>query len=90
MLQPKLTQKSEPSWAWWSTTSTLSKGLHIVCNHLHDYLSGEGASKKNKWLMLTEEALDAYETLKKACREALVLVFAGFNKPFLLKLMEVS
>ena len=35
--------------------------------------------------MLTEEALDAFEMLKKACLEAPVLAFADFNKPFLLE-----
>ena len=33
--------------------------------------------------MLTEEALDAFEMVKKACLKAPVLAFADFNKPFL-------
>ena len=32
-----------------------------------------------------EEANDAFETLKRACLEAPVLVFADFDKPFLLE-----
>ena len=35
--------------------------------------------------MLTEDALGAFEALKKACLEAPVLAFADFNKLFLLK-----
>ena len=35
--------------------------------------------------MLTEEALDSFEMLKKVCLKASVLVFADFNKPFLLE-----
>ena len=52
---------------------------------LHKYLSREGASKKNEWVILTENALGALETLKKACLKAPVLEFADFNKPFLLE-----
>ena len=32
-----------------------------------------------------ENALDAFETLKKACCKAPVLAFADINKPFLLE-----
>ena len=35
--------------------------------------------------MFTAEAKDAFETLKKACLKTLVLVFANFDKPFLLE-----
>ena len=52
---------------------------------LHEHLSGEGASKKSEWVMLTAEAKDAFETLKKACLEAPVLAFANFDKQFLLE-----
>ena len=58
--------------------------VHIV-QPLHKHLSGEGASKNNEQITLTEEALDAFETLKKACLEAPVLAFADVNKPFLLE-----
>ena len=49
---------------------------------LHENLSGEGSSRKNKQLTLTEEALDAFEMLNKACLEGPVLAFADVNKPF--------
>ena len=35
--------------------------------------------------MLTVEAKDAFEMLKKVCLEAPVLAFANFSKPFLLE-----
>ena len=61
------------------------KGFTCIEQPLHKHLSGEGASKRNEQVTLTEEALDAFGTLKKACPEAPVLAFAGFKKPFLLK-----
>ena len=36
--------------------------------------------------MLMLDAKDTFETLKKACLQALVLAFADFNKPFLLEI----
>ena len=52
---------------------------------LHKHLSRKGAGKKKEQVMLTSNAQVAFETLKKACLEAHVLVFANFNKPFLLE-----
>ena len=37
-------------------------------------------------MTLTENTLGDFETLKKACLKALVLAFADFNMPFLLKI----
>ena len=48
-------------------------------------LLGEGASKKNKWEILTSDVQAAFEMLKKACLEVPVLAFADFDKPFLLE-----
>ena len=58
--------------------------MHIV-QPLHEHLSGEGASKKNKQVALTEEVLSAFEMFKEACLKAPMLAFANFNKPFLLE-----
>ena len=51
---------------------------------LHKHLSGDGASKKNEQGALMEEAVGAFEMLKKTCLEAQVLASADFNKPFFL------
>ena len=61
------------------------KGFPYIAQPLHEHLSGEGARKKSKSVMLMVEAKDAFETLKKACLKAPVLAFATFNKPFLLE-----
>ena len=61
------------------------KGFACVVQPLHKHLSGEGATKKNEQVTLIEEALDAFENLKKACLEASMLAFADFNKAFLLE-----
>ena len=52
---------------------------------LYEHLSGEGASKKSEHETLTEDALGAFEMLKKAHLEASVLSFADFNKLCLLE-----
>ena len=59
------------------------KGFAHIVQPLHEYLSGEGSSKKNEHVMLTKDALGAFQMLKKACLGASVLAFADFNKPFL-------
>ena len=46
----------------------------------------EGANKKIKQVMLTENALGAFKSLKNTCLKAPVLPFTGFNKPFLLEI----
>ena len=61
------------------------KGFAWVAQPLHEHLSGEGACKKNEWVTLSSDAQAAFEMLKKACPEAPVLVFADFDKPFLLE-----
>ena len=52
---------------------------------LHEHLSEEGTSKKNKHVMIMEDALETFKVLKKACLRTPVLAFADFNKPFLLE-----
>ena len=61
------------------------KGFTHIEQPLYEHLSGEGASKKKEWVMLTENALGAFEILKKACLKAPVLAFVDFNIPFLLE-----
>ena len=61
------------------------KGFIHTVQPLHEYLSGEGASKKSEWVMLIKEAKDAFKTPKNACLKAPALAFAKFDKPFLLE-----
>ena len=46
---------------------------------------GEGTGKKSELVTFTEESLHAFETLKGACITVPLLVFADFEKPFLLE-----
>ena len=46
---------------------------------------GEGASRKSERVSLSEEALKAFEWLKQACMNSLVLAFADYTKDFLLE-----
>ena len=62
-----------------------TKGFACIVQLLHEHLSGEGARRKSKQVMLMVEAKDTFETLKKACLEAPVLAFADFDGPFLLE-----
>ena len=48
-------------------------------------ISREGASRKSEWVSLTEDALNAYKVLKKACMTAPILAFADYTKPFLME-----
>ena len=43
---------------WW-----FIKGFAHIVQPLHEHLSGEGASKKSKWVMLMAEAKNAFKTL---------------------------
>ena len=61
------------------------KAFVSITQPVHEHLSLKGASRKNKQVTLTEDALDAFEMLKKACIEALVLAFADFNNPLSLR-----
>ena len=61
----------------------------MYCRPLHEYLSGEGVSKKNEHVTLMKEVLGAFEILKKACLGTPMLAFTNFNKAFLLE-TEVS
>ena len=51
----------------------------------NEHLAKEGASKKSEWVLLSEDALKAFEALKHVCMTAPVLTFADYTKPFLLE-----
>ena len=62
------------------------KGFSCIAQPLNDHLTGEGASRKSKHVLLSEDALKAFEVLKQACMTAPVLAFADYTKPFLLEM----
>ena len=48
-------------------------------------MAGEGASQKSERVSLSEEALKAFEELKRACMQSPVLAFTDYTKDFLLE-----
>ena len=61
------------------------KGFVHITQPLNGFLSGEGASRKWKWVSLLEDALKAFDALKQVCMSAPVLAFANYTKEFLLE-----
>ena len=61
------------------------KGYAKIAKPLNDLLEGEASKLKNNNLVLTPEALAAFEELKMRCMMASVLAFADFEKPFQLE-----
>ena len=56
-----------------------------ITQPLSEYLAGEGASKESEWLLLTKDAMKAFEASKQVCMTAPILVFTNYTKPFLLE-----
>ena len=52
---------------------------------LNEHLAGEGASRKSELVSLSQDALEAFKTLKQACMTAPILAFADYTKLFLLE-----
>ena len=52
---------------------------------MNEHLAGEGASRKSEWVLLSEDALGAFQALKQACMNSPILAFANYTKDFLLK-----
>ena len=61
------------------------KGFACIAQPLNENLTGEGASRKSEWVLLSEDALQAFEALKQACMTAPILAFTDYTKPFLLE-----
>ena len=61
------------------------RGFAKIAQPLNKHLAGEGASKKSEWVSLSVEDLEAFQALKQACMNSLVLAFANYTKDFLLK-----
>ena len=51
------------------------KGFACIAQPLSEYLTGEGASRKSEWVLLTKEAMKAFIALKQACMTAPVFGF---------------
>ena len=40
------------------------KGFAWIAQPLNEHLAGEGASRKSKWVLLSEDTLEAFQVLK--------------------------
>ena len=63
----------------------LIKGFACTAQPLNEYLTGEGASRKSEWVSLSEDALEAFNTLKQACMSSPISAFTDYMKEFLLE-----
>ena len=61
------------------------KGFDKIAVPLYDLTSGDNKDKKSEHVDLSPEALEAFDCLKAACLQALILAFPDFDKPFLLE-----
>ena len=61
------------------------KGFAHITQPLNAHLMGEGASRKSEWVLLSEEALKAFDALKQACMGTPILAFTNYTKEFLLE-----
>ena len=61
------------------------KGFAHIAQLLNEHLAEEGASRKLEQVSLSEDALEAFKALKKACMTAPILAFTDYTKPFLLE-----
>ena len=61
------------------------KGFAQIAQLLNEHLTGEEASRKTEWVLLSEDASVPFQALKQACMNSPVLAFAVYTKDFLLK-----
>ena len=61
------------------------KGFAHIAQPLNDHLTSEGASRKSDHVLLSEDALKAFEVFKQAFITVLVLAFTDYTKPFLME-----
>ncbi|MCG8621789.1 MAG: DDE-type integrase/transposase/recombinase [Proteobacteria bacterium] len=61
------------------------KGFSKIAAPLHDLTAGANKDKKSESVELSEEALEAFHTLKEECLKEPLLAFPDFSKPFLLE-----
>ena len=61
------------------------KGFAHITQLLNEHLTGEGASRKLQWMLLSEDALKAFDSLKQVCMSTPFLAFTSYVKEFLLE-----
>ena len=61
------------------------KGYAKIAKPLQDLISDDNSKLKKEEVLLTPEAIEAFQQLKVKCMTAPVLAFADFTKPFLLE-----
>ena len=61
------------------------KGFAWIAQPLNEHVAEEGASRKTEQVLLSEDALGAFQVLKQACMSAPILSFTDYTKDFLLK-----
>ena len=62
------------------------KGFVQIAQPLNEHLAREGASRKSEWVLLSKNALEAFQVLKQACMNSPVLDLADYTKDLLLKM----
>ena len=60
------------------------KGFTQIAQPLNEHLAGEGAGRKSEQLLLSENALEAFQALKWACMSSPIMAFADYTKDFLI------
>ena len=63
----------------------LIKGFTWITQPLNEHLAREGASRKSEWILLSKDALEAFQALKQACMRCPVLALTDYTKDFLLE-----
>ena len=58
------------------------KGFAWIAQPLNKHLTGEGASRKSEWVLLSEDTLEAFQALKQACMSTPILAFTNYTKYF--------
>ena len=61
------------------------KGFARITQLLNEHQTGKGASRKSEQVSPLEDALKAFDSLKKACMNTPILAFADYAKEFLLE-----
>ena len=61
------------------------KGFAWIAQPLNEHLAREEASRKSEQVSLSEDTLEAFQTLKEACMSTPILAFIDYTIDFLLK-----